>query len=119
MVCGFLSRARKRPAFSHPTLLGYSHCGASALWLVLSLPLADLHIETDDSVLVAQGHNRHVPGDVIFNLDDLLAGNRNVRAVGNGQIAGDLLFDCDLRPSYDVGFTSQPLRIDLDSTDPK
>src|SRR6266478_7085414 len=79
------------------------------------LPSPYLKVETDHSVLVAQRHDRNVPGYVVLHLDDLLVRNGNVGAVGQGEIARDLLLDCDLRTANHVGFTGQSLRIDLDA----
>ena len=79
------------------------------------LPAAYFKVETDHSVLVAQRHDRNVPRHVVLHLDDLLVGNGDVGAVGEGDIARHLLLDGDLRPSNHGGFTGQALGIDLDA----
>src|ERR1019366_5262494 len=78
------------------------------------LPAPDLKVEADHSVLVAQRHDRNIPRHVVFHLDDLLIGNRDVGAVGEGEVARHLLLDGDLRPSNHGSLTSQTLGIDLD-----
>src|SRR5260370_20129511 len=83
------------------------------------LPAPYLKVETNDSVLVAQRHDGNSPRDVVLHLDDLLAGNGDVGAVGQGEIAGHLLLDGDLRSSNHVGFAGQSLRIDLNAACPE
>ncbi len=51
---------------------------------LLFSPFAHLYIKTDHAVLVAEPDNRHVAGHVVYHLDDLLCGLRDVRAVGQG-----------------------------------
>src|ERR1035438_4357612 len=77
-------------------------------------PPSYLEVETHDSILVAQSHDRNRSRDVILQLDDLLARNRDIGAVGERNIARDLLLDGDLRASNHARFRRQALRIDFD-----
>src|SRR5882724_2561845 len=87
--------------------------------LRLFLPLPNLHIEADHAILVAQGHDRDVSRYVVFHLNNLLRGHRHIRAVGDRQVACDLLLNRHLRPVDYVSLARQALRIDLDPADSK
>jgi len=49
---------------------------------LLFSPFADLHIKTNHTVLVAEPDNRDVAGHVVYDLNDLLRGLRDVSAIG-------------------------------------
>ena len=85
---------------------------------MLLLPSPHSNIKTDHAVLVAQSDDRHVPGQVVLDLDDLLRGLRDVGCIGERQVVLDLLLNGDgwtcLRGR---GLSRQALRIDLDAAD--
>src|SRR5579864_8333429 len=86
--------------------------------LFLALPYAD--IEADHSVLIARAHHGDIAIEIIFALNDLLRTLRDVCAVGQRKIVGELLLDGHLRaPRGRIGFRGQPLGIDLDPADPE
>src|SRR6202041_505059 len=76
-------------------------------------------VETDYSVPVSQGYDRNVPGYVVLHLDNLLIGNGDVGAVGEGEIIRHLLLDRDLGSSNHGGVARQSLRVDLHPAHPK
>src|SRR5215831_6855866 len=81
-------------------------------------PLANSHIKTDYSVLVANAYDRNVAGDVVFHLDDLLGRLGNVGAVREREVVGYLLFDSHCRASLGgCSFSAQALGINLDAAD--
>src|ERR1035437_9589896 len=85
---------------------------------ILFLALSNADIEAHHAVLIARAHHRNIAIDVVFALNDLLRTLRNVGAVSERDIIGELLLDGDLRtPRRGIGFRSQPLRIDLDPAD--
>src|SRR5215469_6303078 len=87
---------------------------------ILFLPPADAHIKAHNPVLITRPLHRQVAVDVVLTLDDLLRALRNVGAIGEGKVVGKFLFDCDLRSTGGgVRLRGEPLRIDLDSTDPE
>src|ERR1035438_9213305 len=74
--------------------------------LFLAAPNAD--IETDHAVLIARAHNRNIAVDVILALNNLLRTLRNVGAVGESNVIGELLLDGDLRaPRRGIRFGGQ------------
>src|ERR1700689_236108 len=80
--------------------------------------VAHAHVEADYAVLIAVAHDRDVAVDVVFALDDLLRTLRDVGAVAERDVIGELLFDGDLGTfRRGVGFRGQALRIDLDAAD--
>ena len=89
---------------------------SAALFLLLALPQANVHAH--DSILVPDRDNRYVPGDVIFGLNNLLRGLRNIGDVGECQVVGDLLLDG--HPSTaGVVLGSTRLRVNFYSAYPK
>lgn len=82
--------------------------------------MAEKHIEANHAVLVADGHDGYVTRDVVFALYHLLRRLRDLGAVGERQIAGNLLFEgnCWRGPSR-RGFGIQPIRINFDSSNTK
>src|SRR5208282_3855271 len=97
------------------------HRGTQRLnpWAGLFFTAAYFKIEADHSVPVAQSYDGNISGQVVFQLDDLLIGNGDIGAVGQGDIAGHLLLDRDLRPANHGGVTGQALGIDLDMAGPE
>lgn len=77
------------------------------------------NVEADYSVLVTDSDHGNIASDVVFHLDNLLRRLRHVGAVGQGQIVGNLLLDRDLRSTSRVGFSAQPLGVDLDPASTK
>src|SRR5580692_503025 len=79
-------------------------------------PVAHAHVEADYAVLIAVAHDRDIAVNVVFALNDLLRTLRDIRAVGESYVIGELLFNGDLRTARrGVGFRGQALRIDLDA----
>src|SRR5262249_52140785 len=72
---------------------GAVECPGSRLFLAL----ADLHVEADHAVLIAQRNHRDVSRDVVLRLDNLLRCLRNVSAVSKRQVVCYLLLDGHLR----------------------
>jgi hypothetical protein len=89
------------------------------LWNLL-LALANSDLEADHAVVIAQRENRDIAGQVIFRLNDLLRGLRNVRGIGQGEVVLHLLLDGDGgRAGSRRSFRIQPLRINPDVAYPK
>src|SRR5579872_6251671 len=94
--------------------------GKNLFQTILFLALSNADIKADYAVLIARAHHRNITIHVVFALNDLLRTLRDVGAVGERKVIGELLFDGDLRASRcGIGFRSQPLRIDLDAADSK
>src|SRR5208337_4498482 len=81
-----------------PRTLRYTKEIPGGLTFGLSLHVVPyLEVETDHPVPVTQGDDRDIAGYVVLRLDNLLVGNFDVGAVGQGDIARHLLLDSDLR----------------------
>lgn len=91
--------------------------GVVSQGLFLALPDAD--VEADYTVLIANADDGNIPTDVVFHLDDLLRSLRNVGAVSEREIVGDLLLDGHLRSADGSGLSAKSLGIDLDTADAK
>src|SRR5580692_1512085 len=63
----------------------------------LLLELANPYFEADHAVVIAQRKNRKIARYVVFHLNNLLRGLRNVGRVGHGEVVLNLLFDRDRR----------------------
>lgn len=82
--------------------------------------MAEKHIEADYAVLVADGDDGNVTRYVVFALYNLLRRLRDLGAVGERQIAGNLLLEgncwCRARRR---GFGIEAIGIDFDSSNTK
>src|ERR1700736_5535698 len=84
----------------------------------LFLALSHADIEADHAVLIARAHHRNVALDVVLALNNLLRTLRDVGAVSERNIIGELLLNRNLRaPRRGVRFGRQALRIDFDPAD--
>src|SRR5438552_12057389 len=87
---------------------------------ILFLLAADADVEADDTVLVAGADHGNVPRKEVLPLNDLLRALRDIGAVGERDVVGELLLDGDLRTAGGgVGLGGQALRVDLDAADAK
>ena len=82
--------------------------------LLLFLAPADLHVEADNTVLVAVADEGNAAIDIVLPLNDLLRTLRNIGGVREGEVVGELLLDGDLRAVADgIGDGAESLRIDF------
>ncbi len=62
---------------------------------------ANLNVKADHPVLIARAHHGDVAVDVVLALNDLLGALRNVGAICERNVVGELLLDRDLGASGD------------------
>ena len=76
-----------------------------------------MKVKADHAVLVARSYDRKVAIEIVLALDDLLRALRDVGGIGEGDVIGEFLFDCDLWAVADgISFGDESLWINLDIT---
>lgn len=94
--------------------------GAFPTQNILFLAPTDAHIEADHAILVSRADHRDIAREIVLSPDDLLRTLRDIGAIAEREVVGELLLDGDLRSASGwVGFGGESLRVDLDAADSK
>src|SRR5215469_16984812 len=82
--------------------------------------MAQNDVEAQHTILVTDPENRNIAAHVVYTLNKLLRCLRHFRAVGEGEIARDLLLQGDRRGGTGgSGFGVQSTRVDFNASNAK